>query len=201
LKKETTEDHAREESQPRAKGSGERRMGWRVAYLFAALGIYLTDQATKAWAVKVLRDGESVTLINGFLDLTYAENPGIAFGQLQEGGSFGRWFFVVLAIAAAVAVLVYFFRTARSDDRMLGACALLLAGIVGNLTDRARLGHVIDFILLHYKSYHWPVFNVADMSICAGAFLLIYDMFVSGRQERRKKNVETAKAESEARTN
>ena len=179
----------------------KRRIAWRVAYLFAAFGIFLVDQASKAWAVKALRNGESVTLINGVLDLVYAENPGIAFGQLQEGGTFGRWFLVVLAIAAGVAVLVYFFRTARSDDRMLGACALLLAGIVGNLTDRARLGHVIDFILLHYKTYHWPVFNVADMSICAGAFLLIYDLFVSGRQERRKKNAEIGGAKSEASTN
>jgi signal peptidase II len=161
-------------------------MGWRVAYLVASFGIYMMDQASKAWAVRALRYGETRTLMTGVLDLTYAENTGIAFGQLQEGGSFGRWFFVVLAIMAGVAVLVYFFRTTRSDDRILGSCALLLAGIAGNLTDRARLGHVIDFILLHYKEYHWPVFNVADMSICAGAFLLIYDMFVSGRRERRK---------------
>jgi signal peptidase II len=174
-----------------------------MAYLFGALGIFLVDQASKAWAVKSLRGGESVTLISGFLDLVYAENPGIAFGQLQEGGSFGRWFFVVLAIAAAVAVLIYFFRTVRSDDRMLGACALLLAGITGNLTDRARLGHVIDFILLHYKSYSWPVFNVADMSICAGAFLLVYDMFRKGRiqnpesrsQEKQKSGVRIQESE------
>jgi signal peptidase II len=155
-----------------------------VAYLVAALGIYLADQASKAWAVKALRNNESVTLINGLLDLVYAENRGIAFGQLQEGGSFGRWLLVGLAIAAGVSVLVYFFRTKRTDDAMLGACALLLAGIVGNLTDRARLGHVIDFILLHYRSFHWPVFNIADMSICAGAFLLIYDMFRKGRKEK-----------------
>jgi signal peptidase II len=174
----------------------ERRIAWRMAYLFGALGIFLVDQASKAWALKSLRGGEPRTLISGLLDLVYAENPGIAFGQLQEGGSFGRWFFVVLAVAAAIAVLIYFFRTLRSDDRMLGACALLLAGIVGNLTDRARLGHVIDFILLHYKSYSWPVFNVADMSICAGAFLLIYDMFKgrtrkSGdiRQEKMRESV------------
>ena len=155
-----------------------------MAYLFAALGIYLVDQASKAWAVKALRDGgESVTLISGLLDLTYAENPGIAFGQLQEGGSFGRWFLVILAMAAGLAVLYFFFRTARSDDRVLGACALLLAGIAGNLTDRARLGHVIDFILLHYRSFHWPVFNVADMSICAGALLLIYDMFRKSKSQ------------------
>jgi signal peptidase II len=167
-----------------------------MAYLFGALGIYLVDQASKAWAVKALRGGESMTLISGFLDLVYAENPGIAFGQLQEGGSFGRWFFVVLAIAAAIAVLVYFFRTVRSDDRMLGACALLLAGITGNLTDRARLGHVIDFILLHYNSYHWPVFNVADMSICAGAFLLIYDMFRKSRIQNSESRIQNGKQNS-----
>lgn len=173
----------------------KERMGWRIAYLLTAFGIYMIDQASKAWAVRALRFGQTRTLITGILDLTYAENPGIAFGQLQEGGSFGRWFFVALAIAAGIAVLIYFFRTTRNDDRILGACALLLAGIAGNLTDRARLGHVIDFISLHYKEYHWPVFNVADMSICAGAFLLIYDMFVSGRRERRK-NAEVANANS-----
>lgn len=170
-----------------------------MAYLFAALGIFLVDQASKAWAVKALRSGESRTLISGFLDLVYAENDGIAFGQLQESGSFGRWFFVVLAVAAAIAVLIYFFRTVRSDDRMLGACALLLAGITGNLIDRARLGHVIDFILLHYKSYSWPVFNVADMSICAGAFLLVYDM-VKGRRQNTEVRSQEKMRESVAGT-
>ena len=116
------------------------RFGWRAGYLLAAFGIYMADQASKAWAVRTLRFGDVRTIINGFLDLVYTENRGIAFGQLQEGGSFGRWFFVVLALAAAVAVLYYFMRTPRYDDRILGACALLMAGIIGNLTDRVRLG-------------------------------------------------------------
>ncbi|HKQ53988.1 MAG TPA: signal peptidase II [Pyrinomonadaceae bacterium] len=163
--------------------SGERRIAWRVAYFCAAFGVYLVDQVTKAWAVRNLRSGQTVTLVSGLLDLTYAENPGIAFGQLQEGGSIGRWVLVGLAVAAGLCVLVYLFRSTRTDDRMLGACALLLAGIAGNLTDRARFGFVIDFILLHYKSYHWPVFNVADMSICAGAALLIFDVFKSRSQK------------------
>ena len=156
---------------------------WRAAYLVAALGVYLTDQATKAWAVSALRFGQSRVVIGGLLAFEYAENRGIAFGQLQEGGSFGRWFFVVLAAVAAVAVLYYFWRTPRSDDRVLGACALLLAGIVGNLTDRVRLGYVIDFILLHLGQYHWPTFNVADASICAGALLLVLDLFFEGRRK------------------
>jgi len=176
-----------------------RRMGWRVAYLVAAFGIYMLDQASKAWAVRALRFGSEMRVIDGVLSLVYAENPGVAFGQLQEGGEFGRWLFIVLAALAGIAVLYYFFRMSRNDDRILGACALLLAGIFGNLTDRVRLGFVIDFILVYYRSFHWPVFNVADASISLGAMLLIYDMFVTGKQERLEKRraTEGLKAEAE----
>lgn len=158
------------------------RLGWRAGYLLASFGIYMVDQSSKAWAVRALRFGDERTIIRGFLDFVYTENRGIAFGQLQESGTFGRWFFVVLAMAAAVAVLYYFLRTPRNDDRVLGACALLLAGIAGNLTDRARLGYVIDFIVLHAGSWHWPTFNVADASISIGALLLAYDLVFAGRK-------------------
>jgi signal peptidase II len=172
-------------------------MGWRVGYLLAAFGIYMVDQASKAWAVRALRFGREVKVIDGLLSLVYAENPGVAFGQLQEGGSFGRWFFVILASVAGLAVLYYFFRTRRNDDRILGACALLLAGIFGNLTDRVRLGFVIDFILAYYSSFHWPVFNIADACITLGALLLVYDMFATSKQEARAKReaAQTLKAE------
>jgi signal peptidase II len=164
------------------KANGLRtRFGWRAGYLLAAFGIYLADQATKAWAVKALKFGDERVVIPGFFQFIYTENPGIAFGQLQEGGSFGRWFFVVLAVLAAIAVFYYFIRTPRNDDRILGACALLLAGIVGNLTDRARLGYVIDFIVLHAGDYHWPTFNIADASITIGALLLAFDLIFSHR--------------------
>lgn len=166
--------------------SNKSRVVWRLLYLIAAVGIYLVDQASKAWAIRRVRLRD-VTVIRGILDFAYAENPGIAFGQLQEGGAFGRWFFVVLAGAAALAVLFYFFRTPRNDDRMLGACALLLAGIVGNLTDRVRLGFVIDFIQLHAGQYHWPTFNVADASISFGALLLAYDLIFASKKEKQER--------------
>lgn len=162
-----------------------RSIGWRVAYLFTALSIYVVDQMSKAWAVRVLRFGEERIVVPGLFKFSYAENTGIAFGQFQEGGAFGRWFLAALAALAAVGVLVYFFRTPRTDDRVLGACALLLAGITGNFTDRVRLGHVIDFMLLHAGSYHWPVFNVADAAICAGALLLAIDLVLEGRKAER----------------
>lgn len=159
------------------------RFAWRAGYLLAAFGVYFADQASKAWAVKTLRFGEDHVVIRGFLQFAYTENPGIAFGQLQNGGSFARWFFVALAAAASIAVVYYFMRTPRNDDRVLGACALLLAGILGNLTDRVRLGYVVDFIVMHAGEYHWPTFNIADASICIGAVLLMLDLFLGNRKQ------------------
>ena len=169
---------------------------WRAAYLLASFGVYFADQATKAWAVRRLRLGHDITVIPGFFDLAYAENPGIAFGQFQEGGAWGRWLLVALAAAATVAVLTYFWRTPREDDRVLGACALLLAGILGNVTDRARLGHVVDFISLHAGSYHWPNFNVADAAICTGAGLLALDLLLEGRKQKATNERPSAEAHS-----
>jgi signal peptidase II len=169
-------------STPTATSNIRERFSWRAGYLLAAFGIYMVDQTSKAWAARTLRFADERVIIRGFLDLVYTQNSGIAFGQLQEGGAFARWFFVVLAIAAAVAVLYYFFRTPRNDDRVLGASALLLAGITGNLTDRVRLGYVIDFIVVHAGDYHWPTFNVADASITIGALLLAADLIFTHRR-------------------
>src|SRR4030095_15857659 len=171
-------------SQIQEKQTPVSRFGWRAGYLLASFGIYMIDPSNKAWAGSAVRFGADQTIIRGFLDFVYTENRGIAFGQLQEGGAFGRWFFVGLAIVAAAAVFFYFIRTPRNDDRVLGACALLLAGIAGNLTDRARLGYVIDFIVLHAHSYHWPTFNVADASITLGALLLAYDLVFDKKKVR-----------------
>jgi signal peptidase II len=170
------------------------RFAWRAGYLLAAFGIYLADQSSKAWAVKNLRFGGDFVIIRGFLQFIYTENPGIAFGRLQESGSFGRWFFVVLAALAAIAVFYYFMRTPSSDDRVLGSCALLLAGILGNLTDRARFGYVVDFIVVHAGEYHWPTFNIADASITIGAILLALDVIFSSKKARAQQKTSASSA-------
>lgn len=170
----------------RVGAGGGRSLGWRTAYLFAAAVLYMADQASKAWAVKRLRDGEVVKVFDGLLHFGYAENPGIAFGRLQGGGEFGRWMLAALAALAVVGLLAYFFRTKRTEDRLLGALALLLAGVAGNLTDRVRLGHVVDFIEVFIGSYQWPTFNVADAAICTGAALLALDLILEGRREGRE---------------
>ena len=127
--------------------------------------------------------GEDVSVISGFLNFAYAQNTGVAFSMLDDHGDTGRWGLSVVAFIAGALVLYFFWRTPRSDDRILGALALLLAGIAGNVTDRIRLGYVVDFIDVQFGSWHYPTFNVADMAIVAGAGLMIIDMFLSKRKQ------------------
>jgi signal peptidase II len=165
---------------------------WKLAYLAIAGGVFMIDQSTKAWAARRLRFGDDISVISGFLYFAYAQNTGVAFSMFDDHGNTGRWGLSVVAMIASVLVLYFFWRTPRSDDRILGALALLLAGIVGNVTDRLRLGFVIDFIDVQFGSWHYPTFNVADMAICVGAGLLILDMFLAKRKE-------TAAAQAEMR--
>lgn len=159
---------------------------WKIAYLAIAGGVFMIDQTTKAWAVRRLRFSGDMPVINNFLNFAYAQNTGVAFSMFDNGGDSGRWGLSIVALVAGVLVLYFFWRTPRSDDRILGALALLLAGIAGNLTDRMRLGFVVDFIDVQFGSWHYPTFNVADSAICIGAVLLIIDLFLL----KKKKAVE-----------
>jgi signal peptidase II len=156
---------------------------WKFGYLAAAATVVLLDQASKAWAVKTLKFGGAQEVISGFLNFAYATNTGVAFSMFAGNGDTGKWALSLLAFVASALVLFFFWRTPRSDDRILGALALLLAGIIGNFLDRVRLGYVVDFIDVQFGSWHYPTFNVADMAICAGAGLLIIDMFLRKEPE------------------
>jgi signal peptidase II len=171
---------------------------WKLCYLAASGAVFIIDQMSKGWAKARFCpstfdcDRESMPVISGFLNFAYAVNPGVAFSFFDDHGDTGRWGLSAVAVIAAILVLFYFWRVPRTDDRVLGGLALLLAGILGNVTDRMRLGYVVDFIDVQLGSWHYPTFNVADMAICTGAGLLILDIIFN-----RKKKEEPAKAESE----
>jgi signal peptidase II len=159
---------------------------WKLAYLAISAGLFMVDQSTKAWAARRLRFHSDISVIPNFLNFAYAENPGVAFSMFDDHGDAGRWGLSIVAMIAGSLVLYFFWRTPRSDDRVLGSLALLLAGIAGNVADRMRLGFVIDFIDVQFGSWHYPTFNVADSAICIGAGLLILDVFLSKRRERSR---------------
>lgn len=170
---------------------------WKIAYLGLAGGVFMIDQTTKAWATRALRFGGDMPVISGFLNFAYAQNTGAAFSMLDDQGDAGRWGLSAVAFVAATLVLYFFWRTPRTDDRVMGGLALLLAGIAGNVTDRMRLGFVVDFIDVQFGNWHYPTFNVADISICVGAGLLILDMFMTKKSEvsSQKSEVRSQKVE------
>ena len=164
---------------------------WKLAYLAISGGVFMIDQTTKAWAARSLRFDGDRSVIPGFLNFAYAQNTGVAFSMLDDHGDSGRWGLSVVAIVAATLVMYFFWRTPRTDDRVLGSLALLLAGIIGNVVDRLRLGFVIDFIDVQFGDWHYPTFNVADAAICIGAGLLLIDMFLS-KKKAESQPIETA---------
>src|ERR1041384_5741242 len=151
-------------------------------YLAVAVIVMAFDQFTKYWVSVKLREGDEIDIIRGFFKLSYTENPGIAFGMLNNGNV--KWLLVTISVTAIMVVIYYMLRTPISNTLLLWSLALLAAGICGNLIDRFRLGRVIDFLLLYYRDYQWPVFNVADPAITIGAALMAIELFLSPRADR-----------------
>ena len=158
------------------------RVAGKTGYLFIAGLVLVIDQLTKYWAASELRDSVDKEIIPGFFSLSYTENPGIAFGMLNDGNV--RWILVAVSLAATIAVVFYILRTPRTNKLLLWSLALLVAGICGNLIDRVRTGRVIDFLLFYYKDYQWPVFNVADTAITIGAALMAIELFLSPQPDQ-----------------
>lgn len=142
----------------------------------------LLDQITKIWVDRTLGIYESKTIIPGFLDLHYVRNTGAAFGFLSGSHAGFRIPFFILVSAVAIGIILFlFYKLEDSEVMMPLALSLVLGGAIGNLVDRIRLGEVIDFILVHYKAFRWPTFNVADIAITVGVSLLVLRIFLLER--------------------
>lgn len=129
------------------------------------------DQAAKLWADAVLRQGP-IELASWF-NLQLAYNRGAAFSFLSDAGGWQRQLFVAVAIVAVLALSIWRRRLVESFALQALALDLIIGGAIGNVIDRLRLGHVIDFIDWHYQGWHWPAFNIADSAISVGAALWI----------------------------
>ena len=100
-------------------------------------------------------------------------NKGVAFGLFAQGSPWIQsYFFIPISIAASLVMLFIIFRAGSNEMLKVSALSMVLAGALGNLLDRWRWGEVVDFIDIHYRSLHWPAFNVADASISVGVILL-----------------------------
>lgn len=148
--------------------------------LFLSLPLYALDQLTKLMVLRSISPDEPRVLVPDFFSLVYVTNNGAAFGSFKGNNTF----FIVISSVALVVVLGLLLRARTRDHWRDLSLALLLAGILGNLTDRFLYGHVIDFLLfdLHVPYAHpWPAFNVADSCISIAVALFIIHSF--GKQK------------------
>ena len=142
-------------------------------WLGVALAVIVADHLTKFWISSALDYQDAIPVLP-FFSLVLVHNTGEAFSFLADAGGWQRWFFVAVGVIATVVITRLLKRHAR-EPRMAFALALVLGGALGNVIDRVVLGHVVDFLYFHYKSFAWPAFNVADSAITVGAALLIWD--------------------------
>jgi signal peptidase II len=161
--------------------------GWR--WLPLTVIVIVIDQITKLMIVRHFDFGERYQLLP-VLDLTLAFNTGAAFSFLADASGWQRWFFAALAIGVG-GILVVWLRRLGARTQWLLACALslILAGAIGNVIDRIRLGHVVDFVLVYWKNHLFPAFNVADSAITVGAVLLLLDAFLETRRSKARSGV------------
>src|SRR5438552_10733521 len=146
---------------------------------FLSLPLYALDQWTKQLVLRFISPDAPRTVIAGFFNLVNVTNTGAAFGSFRNNNSF----FIVISIIALVVVVTLLARPRARNIWRDVSLALLLAGILGNLTDRLIYGHVIDFLLfdLHVPLAHpWPAFNVADSCICIAVLcFIVYSLWPS----------------------
>jgi len=146
--------------------------------------VLILDQVTKIYIDRTMELHSSITVIEGFFNITYLRNKGAAFGMLANS-SFRLPFFILVSTVAVV-VIMFVIKRLREDQRLAAvSLSLIYSGALGNLIDRVRLGEVIDFLDVHWHGHHWPAFNVADSAICVGVFLLAIDMIREERRERQ----------------
>jgi len=147
-----------------------------AAWLWLSVAVIVLDQATKFLVTRFLDLYERVEVLP-VLDFTLLHNTGAAFSILAGASGWQRWFFIVLAVAVSLALVIWLWRLPRGDRLIAIALALVLGGALGNLIDRVRHGYVVDFIHAHWGAAYFPAFNIADSAITVGAALLILDAF------------------------
>jgi len=134
--------------------------------------VIAADQLAKAAITSALREGNA-WVVAPFFSLVRTYNTGAAFSFLATASGWQRWFFVAIAVVAAIVIVTLLKR--GGNAWYSAGLALILGGALGNLYDRLALGKVVDFLLFHYAGWAYPAFNLADSAITVGAALVILD--------------------------
>jgi len=154
--------------------SSTRRLG-----VIIVLAVFLADQALKLWLLFGLRLAETGPFaVTPFMNIVLAWNRGISYGLFQQSTDIGRWGLVLVSIVAAIWLWRWMWREPR--PLTVASLALVIGGALGNGVDRTVYGAVVDFVHLHYGSFSWYIFNIADAAIVVGVVGLLYESFRPG---------------------
>lgn len=152
-----------------------------MLYYILALIVILLDQFTKWTIVINMQLSESIKIIENFLYITSHRNKGAAWGILQGQ----MWFFYIVTVIVLIGIVYYIQKHVQHRILMGIALGLMLGGAVGNFIDRLFRKEVVDFIDTYIFGYDFPIFNVADASLCIGVGLFFVHMLIETRKERK----------------
>jgi signal peptidase II len=180
-----------ESGPPRAdKAAGANKARGRktwTGWLLLSIAVIGADQLTKLMIVDGLTLYQRIKVLP-FLDLVRLHNTGAAFSLLAGASGWQNRLFTVVAIGVSGVVLWWLTRLPKQGKTVLAfGLALLLGGAIGNLIDRMLYGYVVDFILLYYREWSYPAFNVADSAITCGVALILFDGLVLERRTARSR--------------
>lgn len=160
-------------------------LGFAVAAIAA-----VADQAVKLWLLFVFKLGEKGEVaVAPLVDFVLTWNTGISYGWFQQDGPFGQWALLALKVVAVALLWIWLSRAGTRLSAL--ALGLIIGGAIGNGIDRVAYGAVADFVLLHVStatwSFHWYVFNLADVAIVAGVAALLYESVLGDHGDRAAK--------------
>jgi len=160
--------------------------GYRWMWISAL--VLIADQISKIWIQKNLELRTEFIQLTSWLNIHHTFNLGAAWSFCADCGGAQRWVFSVLGIVVSIALVMWLRRLTFASHRLLIAgLTLIVGGAIGNVVDRLYLGHVIDFVQVHWQGWFFPSFNVADSAISVGAALVIIDSLREMARERRER--------------
>lgn len=167
------------------ENGGGKRASLLVWGLFLVIPCYALDQLTKWLICRNVELGTGFNVIPGFFDIIHVRNTGAAFGMLQGiPEPLRTYFFLGITIIAFIAILVVFLKIRERSLLLKVVFSLIIAGALGNLTDRFMFGEVVDFLSLYIGRFRWPTFNLADTYISLGMVGLLIHIFLTPAKEK-----------------
>ena len=170
------------------QGGAATRPASGLPWLPVTVAVIALDQIVKLWIVGHLALYGTVRLLP-VLDITLTYNRGAAFSFLAGASGWQKWLFAGLAVVVAAGIMLWLRRLNGRTQRLLClSLTLIMGGALGNLIDRLRIGHVVDFIIAHWHGVYFPwAFNIADSAITVGATLLLIDALLESRGPKKER--------------